>query len=128
MYIEEDGITGVISFFCTHCFEPERESEHSTGTLLAELEDDAPAQTLPKAPSVDRDSPAAAGLPSEEQLLTEIRVLSEVTHPNIVPLLGSAHDGPQPLLRTARRSCVVVAISTCEHAAEVQHRYRCARA
>ena len=41
---------------------------------------------------------AAAGLPSDEQLMTEVRVLSEVSHPNVVPLLGSSLDGPQKCL------------------------------
>ena len=39
----------------------------------------------------------AAGLPSSEQLAVEANV-SEVSHPNIVPLLGLAVDGPQPCL------------------------------
>ena len=45
---------------------------------------------------------AAAGLPSDEQLMTEVRVLSEVSHPNVVPLLGSSLDGPQKCLVYAR--------------------------
>ena len=40
----------------------------------------------------------AAGLLSAGQLMTEVRVLSEVSHPNVVPLLGSALDAPQPCL------------------------------
>ena len=33
--------------------------------------------------------------------MLQVRVLTEVSHPNIVPLLGSALDGPQPCLAYA---------------------------
>lgn len=37
-------------------------------------------------------------LPSAEQIEAEVRTLSAISHPNIVPLLGSSMDGPAPCL------------------------------